>query len=92
MYYNDKEFIKSHMEDYLRSKGINTKKNFHCLSPSHNDEHPSMGFDRKRNRVHCFSCGASYDLIDLIGIDFGLHSDAEKFAKARELYSYTSCL
>lgn len=82
-----KDIVKNYLDDYLRSKGINTRKPFNCLSPSHNDKHPSMSYDRTRQRCKCFSCGVSYDIFDLIGIDYGLTEDIEKFNKAYELYS-----
>lgn len=46
--------IKGKLEEYLIEKGINPKNLFHCLNPEHNDKHPSMSYDRKHNRVHCF--------------------------------------
>jgi replicative DNA helicase/DNA primase len=36
----------------------------------HHDNKPSMSYNPKRNNVHCFSCGVTYGLIDLIKIDF----------------------
>ncbi|MBO4515948.1 toprim domain-containing protein [bacterium] len=67
-----KESAKTNLSDYLTAKGINTSTNFSCLNPLHEDRHPSMSFDKKRNRCHCFSCGADYDIFDVIGIDTGL--------------------
>ena len=61
-----KATMKDMLADYLGRKGINTRKPFKCLNPLHNDTHPSMSFDRKRNRVHCFSCGATYDIFDRV--------------------------
>lgn len=81
-----KRYVKDYLEDYLRQQGINTRKPFRCLNPDHPDNHPSMSYDRKRNKVHCFSCGADYDIIDLIKIDYGLSGDKDAFAKAYELY------
>ena len=52
--------------DYLYDRGIDPRKRFRCLNPSHLDRDPSMGFDPKRNKVHCFACGADYDLFDLL--------------------------
>ena len=37
-----------------------------ALCPFHQDRHPSLHFDIKRNRYKCFSCGASGDVIDLV--------------------------
>ena len=79
-----KETAKGMIEEYLSRKGINTRKPFSCLNPQHNDRNPSMSFDSKHNRVKCFSCGASYDVFDLIGIDYGLSEPKEIFEKAYE--------
>lgn len=71
-----KQYAQNVFEDYLRKRGINTKKNFLCLNPAHADKHPSMSFDQKRKRVHCFSCGADYDIFSLIGVERGLSGRA----------------
>ena len=75
------------IEEYLSQRGINTRKQFPCLNPQHADKHPSMSFDRKHNRVKCFSCGASYDVFDLIGMDYNLTDNKAIFEKAYELFS-----
>jgi replicative DNA helicase len=83
----EKQFIKSQLESYLQhSLGINTRRKFKCLNPEHEDRHPSMSYDRKANRVHCFSCKASYDIFDIIGINYGLTDHKSIFAKAMELF------
>ena len=82
-----KEYAKQGLEDYLHHKGIDTKKPFRCLNPEHNDSHPSMSYDRKRHKIHCFSCGKDYDIFDLIGIDFGLKDYADIFNKAYEYFN-----
>ena len=69
---DQQEALRDRLEDYLTSKGINTKKPFLCLNPAHTEKHPSMSFDKKRNKVHCFSCGEDYSIIDLIMMDYGL--------------------
>lgn len=70
--------------DYLYDRGIDPRKRFHCLNPSHLDRDPSMGFDPKRNKVHCFACGADYDLFDLLAIDNNLSSPADALSLASE--------
>lgn len=60
--------------DYLYDRGIDPRKRFRCLNPAHLDRDPSMGFDPKRNKVHCFACGADYDLFDLLALDNNLSS------------------
>jgi len=32
----------------------------------HNDKNPSLHYYKKQNRVHCFSCGANKDAIDVV--------------------------
>lgn len=81
-----REEARGRIEEYLNQRGINPRKPFLCLNPQHADTHPSMSFDRKHNRVKCFSCGASYDVFDLIAMDYNLDSKAA-FDKAYELFS-----
>lgn len=81
-----KDFVKGKIEEYLQSKGINTSKPFYCLNPAHNDRKPSMSLDRRNLRAHCFSCGAKYDIFDLIGMDNGITDSGEIFKKAYEMY------
>lgn len=78
--------IKGKLEEYLIEKGINPKNQFHCLNPEHNDKHPSMRYDPKRNRVHCFSCKADYDIFGVIGADYGLADFKSQFEKACNLF------
>ena len=80
--------LRGHLEEYIAEfHGVqNTRRNFRCLNPNHEDSNPSMGFDKAHNRVHCFSCGASYDIIDLIKLDRGMATDREAFAWGYENY------
>lgn len=66
-----KEELRPYITDYLDEKGINYGHNlkFTCLSPVHTDEHPSMGFNEKDNKVKCFACNVSLDVFDLVAID-----------------------
>jgi len=76
----EKEELKLYLKDYLEEKGISTTKPFKCLSPEHEDNNPSMSYDRKRNIIHCFSCGKTYNLIDLVMLDENLsYKDAIAF-------------
>ena len=81
-----RETAKGRIEEYLQQKGINTRKAFRCLNPQHADSNPSMSLDRKHNRAKCFACGASYDVFDLIGMDYGLTESKDIFARAYELF------
>ena len=65
--------VKTRLPEYLFTIGItNLKKPFRCLSPSHEDIHPSMQYNPKNNTVHCFACGAHYDILNLIAMDENL--------------------
>jgi DNA primase len=67
-------YVKNQLTSYLSEKGIEYRdgKKFICLNPEHTDHTPSMEYNPEKNNVHCFSCGATYDLIDLIGNETGL--------------------
>lgn len=60
------EKLKDKFVDYLEDKGINTKRNFVCLNPKHDDTHASMGLVPQSNftKAHCFSCGHFADIFD----------------------------
>lgn len=83
------EDIKNQLERYLRThSNVNlSKPHFRCLNPAHTDTKPSMAFDRKRNKAHCFSCGADYDVFDIIGIEYGLSEFKDQMQKAKELFN-----
>ena len=67
-----KQAAKAGLGTWLTACGINISKNFSCLNPEHEDHNPSMSFDQRRNRCHCFSCGADYDIFDVAQIQTGL--------------------
>ncbi len=84
-----REELRKHLSEYLRTfhpEVRDIRRPFRCLNPEHKDENPSMSFDEKHKRVHCFSCGASYDIIDLIMLDNKFSSYAEAFKHGYELY------
>ena len=84
-----RDIARERLEEYLQQKGLSTRKPFICLNPAHGDRSPSMSFDKRRNRVHCFSCGASYDIFDLVGLDYGLTDQREIFDKTYQLLGIT---
>lgn len=79
---------KTYLWDYLKQHHnvSNPKKFFHCLNPNHTDNNPSMMFTDKYNICKCFACGVSYDIFDLIGLDYNLSSFRDQIKKAEELY------
>lgn len=80
--------LRPHLKDYLHERGINPAKRFRCLNPAHLDRNPSMGYDRRRDKVHCFACGADYDLFDLLILDEKLTSPMEALAEASRRYGH----
>ena len=57
------------MLNYLSTTNYYHPKFFNCRNPNHIDNKPSMKFNPKNNKVHCFSCGVTYGLVDLIMVD-----------------------
>lgn len=84
-----REIIKAELERYLTSKGGNTSKPFRCLNPDHHDSNPSMNYDKDRKKAHCFTCGADYDTLDVIGIEYGLTDYNDKLKKGCEIFGLT---
>lgn len=79
---------KTYLWDYLNNyhNVTNPKQFFQCLNPEHTDNNPSMMFTSKYNICKCFSCGVSYDIFDLIGIDYNINNFKEQINKLQELY------
>ncbi len=84
-----RDTAKGMIEDYLLMKGINPRKEFNCLNPDHTDNNPSMSLDRKHYRVKCFGCGNSYDVFDLVALDYGLTDQRAIFDKTYEVLGLT---
>lgn len=82
--------LRPHLLDYLHRKGINPRRRFRCLNPDHLDRNPSMGYDGRRHKVHCFACGADYDLFDLLQLEEHLSTPGEALERARQLYGAPS--
>lgn len=62
--YNDWMLNYLNTTDYYKPR-----KHFKCRNPMHNDNKPSMSYNPKNNKVHCFSCGCNYNLLDLLQAD-----------------------
>lgn len=59
--------VMDNLKSYLESHNINTSRLFHCLNPNHRDSNASMKYFDD-GRCYCFGCGASYNLVDVVGI------------------------
>ena len=65
------EQIKFHLNDYLKEKKVEfTHGKIKCLNPNHEDNHPSMSYvpNTGDKILHCFSCGASYNILHVVKI------------------------
>ena len=79
--------FKPMLADYLVNKhGLNINRPFTCLNPSHEDNHPSMSYSSKYNICKCFACGTTYDIFDMVGLDYGVESFKEKLEIVDKLY------
>ena len=78
--------LKYNLEDYLERSGIDTKKNFSCISPTHNDSDPSMKFFKRDNKVFCYGCRVTYDLFGAVEVLENLDKKSA-FKRVIELYS-----
>lgn len=63
-----RDFLPEYLRRTGRGKGIRGK--ISCINPDHRDREPSMGYDQKAKRLHCFGCGKSYDIFDVVGLDY----------------------
>ena len=59
------EDLKTNLQSYLESHGIDTNKLFRCVNPDHTDNNPSMEYF-KDHKVYCYGCRACYDLFGVI--------------------------
>ena len=80
------EELKAFLGEYLRLKGINTSSFFRCVSPNHEDKHPSMSFYKKGNICNCFACGEKYNIFRLVGMEYDLKGFKAQKEKVIELY------
>lgn len=89
---NTISYMKSLMPQYLTLKGIDPSRPFRCLNPHHQDNKPSMRYcdfykGTPLHKIRCFSCGATYDIFDLVMQDYGLHNWRDAANKVAEIFS-----
>lgn len=78
--------LKSNLQNYLESQGINTRKHFKCINPKHIEQNASMKYFND-NKVYCFGCGMTYNLFDVISI-LESCNNKEAFKRAINYYGY----
>ena len=66
--------LRALLPEYMAQKrivvGTRGKKLIHCINPEHRDRTTSMSYHPQSRRLHCFGCGANYDLFDVIAMDY----------------------
>ena len=82
----DAKTLKNCLPQWLREHGLPLHKPFACLNPAHRDTHPSMGYNEKNQTVHCFACGATYDIFDLVGQEENLTDFPSKLKAVNRRY------
>lgn len=60
-------------------------RNINCISRDHDDATPSMGFCEQTGGFHCFGCGCSCDIFDIVGAVYCCKSFSEKYRKTVKL-------
>lgn len=87
---DDREVLKSYLPEYAAATLNRSKSGLYCcpVCGSGNGAKGTGAFsiDKKKNRYTCFSCGASGDIFDLIGVIYHTTDTAEQFRIAREIY------
>ena len=78
--------LKHALPHWLLEHGLPLKKPFQCLNPAHADTHPSMAYNSKREYVHCFACGVTYDIFDLVGQELGTDNFALELREVNRRY------
>lgn len=83
--------LRALLPEYMAQKrivvGTRGKKLIHCINPEHRDRTPSMSYHPQSRRLHCFGCGANYDLFDVIAMDYpDCDSFPRQVKKACELF------
>jgi len=82
----DAKTLKSCLPQWLREHGLPLNRLFACLNPAHRDVHPSMRYNVKNQTLHCFACGATYDIFDLVGQEEGLTDFPSEMKEGHQKY------
>ena len=68
------EQLRKMLPEYMAQRGqvvgSRGKKLIRCINPVHSDSTPSMSYYPKNQTLHCFGCGKSYDIFNVIAMDY----------------------
>lgn len=80
------EELQTHLVAYLEEQGLDTKKNFRCIDPKHDDANPSCSIIPGGIRAYCHSCSSKFDIFDCVrlmenksGYGFGFVTDIVQY-------------
>jgi len=81
---NDYQAYRPRLLEYLSSRGINidTRHNFSCILPGHDDTTASMAL--RGDRLHCYGCGFDGDIYDVCGELDGITDRSEQYRRIAE--------
>lgn len=84
---NELNLLKPYLSNFLHTyyNVSNTKRNFRCISHTHDDKHPSMSYNEKEHYVKCFSCGYTGNILSVASEYWGI-SKAETMKKLIDIY------
>jgi len=82
------EQVKTHLVDYLEDHGINTKTQFHCIHPDHDDENASAGVMKQSSfqKWNCLGCGEFGDIFDACSFLEDKPTNGPEYIKETVLY------
>lgn len=83
-----KEELKKNLPLWLKEHGCSLNRNFRCLNPQHEDKHPSMHYFPQTETVHCFACGATYDIFHLVGEEEHIPDFPSQLKRVQERYGF----
>ncbi|MBQ9043880.1 MAG: hypothetical protein IJ111_13825 [Eggerthellaceae bacterium] len=64
------------------------RRSFRCPSPAHEDSDPSAHYYEDGHTVHCFGCGKTWDVFQLIGELDGIDSFPDQAKAVADLVGY----
>lgn len=82
-----KERANAFLPQYLESLGYSLTKNNSCPICGQGENTPCMHYYADSNKIHCFSCGATADALDVVGAVEGITDKWEQLKHLESLYS-----
>ena len=72
----------------IRCGVTDLRRSFRCPSPAHEDSDPSAHYYEDGHTVHCFGCGKTWDVFQLIGELDGIDSFPDQAKAVADLVGY----